>query len=101
MDDATLQALEHLNQLALTPKERTRAKAFFAAREADAAQLAAIDTDAVERQVFSQPVMDAYVNPGINVLRDDEPAQPFIREELLEQAPESMDGYWQVPRVLQ
>jgi len=35
------------------------------------------------------------------VLREDVPAQPFDREDLLAQAPESMDGYWQVPRVLQ
>ena len=36
----------------------------------------------------------------INVLREDVPAQPFDRDDLLAQAPESMDGYWQVPRVL-
>lgn len=101
MDDATLEALERLNQLRLTPEERARMQAFFAAREADAAQLAAIDTDAVERQVFSQPIMDAFVTPRINVLRDDEPDQIYPREDLLAQAPESMDGYWQVPRVLQ
>ena len=101
MDDAALEALEKLNQLTLTAEERTRMQAFFAAREADAARMAAIDTDAVERQVYSQPIMDAYVNPRINVLRDDVADQIYPREELQAQAPESMDGYWQVPRVLQ
>lgn len=101
MDTTTLEALEHLNQLRLTAEERERAEAFFAARAADWAAADGIDTDALERQVYPQPVMDAFVTPRINVLRDDEPAQPFDREDLLAQAPESMDGYWQVPRVLQ
>ena len=36
-----------------------------------------------------------------NVMREDVPSQPFAREDLLEQAPESMDGYWQVPQIMQ
>ena len=93
MDRDTLVDLEHLNQLALTPEEQDQMLAFFAAREADWEALAQIDTDNVERMV--------HVRPMINVLRDDVPSQPFSREDLLAQAPESMDGYWQVPRVLQ
>lgn len=101
MDTTTLEALERLNQLRLTPEERARAQAFFAARAADWAAADGIDTDAVERQVYAQPVMDAFVTPGVNVLREDRRAQPFARADLQAQAPESMDGYWQVPRVLQ
>lgn len=41
-----------------------------------------------------------HVRPLVNVLREDVASQPFAREDLLAQAPESMDGYWQVPRVL-
>lgn len=93
MDRDTLVGLEHLNQLALTPEEQEDMLAFFAAREADWETLAHIDTADVERMV--------HVRPMENVLREDVPAQPFSRADLLAQAPESMDGYWQVPRVLQ
>ena len=93
MDRDTLLGLEHLNQLALTPEEQDGMLAFFAAREADWEALAQVDTENVERMV--------HVRPMVNVMREDVPSQPFAREDLLEQAPESMDGYWQVPRVLQ
>ena len=93
MDRESLQALEHLNQLALTPEEQDEVLAFFAAREADWAQLAKVDTADVERMV--------HVRPLVNVLREDVASQPFAREDLLAQAPESMDGYWQVPRVIE
>ena len=93
MDREKLVGLEKLNQLALTLEEQDEMLAFFAAREADWEALAQIDTENVERMV--------HVRPMINVLREDVPAQPFDRDDLLAQAPESMDGYWQVPRVLQ
>lgn len=93
MDRDTLLGLEHLNQLALTPEEQDATLAFFAAREADWEALAQIDTENVERMV--------HVRPMVNVMREDVPSQPFSRDDLLAQAPESMDGYWQVPRVLQ
>lgn len=93
MDRDTLMDLEHLNQLSLTPQEQDEMLAFFAAREADWEALAGIDTANVERMV--------HVRPLVNVLRDDVASQPFTRDDLLEQAPESMDGYWQVPQVLQ
>ena len=93
MDRDTLLGLEHLNQLALTPEEQDEMLAFFAAREKDWEALAHIDTANVERMV--------HVRPMVNVLREDVAARLFSREDLLAQAPESMDGYWQVPRVLQ
>ena len=93
MDRDKLLGLEQLNQLALTPEEKDAMLAFFAAREADWESLAQIDTADVERMV--------HVRPMVNVMRDDVAAQPFSRDDLLAQAPESMDGYWQVPRVLQ
>ena len=93
MDRDALLGLEHLNQLALTPEEQDEMLAFFAAREADWEALAQVDPENVERMV--------HVRPMVNVMREDVPSQPFAREDLLEQAPESMDGYWQVPRVLE
>ena len=92
MDRNTLLALEQLNQLALTPEEQDGMLAFFAAREADWEALAQIDTEVVERMV--------HVRPMVNVMREDVAAQPFSRDDLLAQAPDSMDGYWQVPQVL-
>lgn len=92
MDRETLVKLEQLNQLSLTSQEQDEILAFFAAREADWEALAAIDTENIERMV--------HVRPMTNVLREDVASQPFDREDLLAQAPESMDGYWQVPQVL-
>lgn len=92
MDRETLVKLEQLNQLSLTSQEQDEVLAFFAAREADWEDLAAIDTENIERMV--------HVRPMTNVLREDVASQPFDREDLLAQAPESMDGYWQVPQVL-
>ena len=93
MNRDTLLDLEHLNQLSLTSEEQDEMLAFFAAREADWETLARIDTANVERMV--------HVRPMTNVMRDDVAVQPFSREDLLAQAPESMDGYWQVPQVMQ
>ena len=93
MDRDTLLDLEHLNQLSLTSQEQDDMLAFFSAREADWETLAQIDTSNVERMV--------HVRPMTNVMRDDVAVQPFSREDLLAQAPESMDGYWQVPQVMQ
>ena len=93
MDRDTLLDLEHLNQLSLTPQEQDEMLAFFAARETDRESLAPVDTANVERMV--------HVRPIVNVPREAVPAQPFSREDLLAQAPESMDGYWQVPQILQ
>ena len=93
MDRDKLLDLEHLNQLALTPEEQDEMLVFFAAREADWEALAQVDTADVERMV--------HVRPMVNVMREDVASQPFSREDLLAQAPESMDGYWQVPQILQ
>ena len=93
MDRDTLLDLEHLNQLSLTSQEQDDMLAFFSAREADWETLAQFDTETVERMV--------HVRPMVNVMREDVAAQPFSRDDLLAQAPESMDGYWQVPQVLQ
>ena len=92
MERDTLLKLEQLNQLSLTAQEQDDVLAFFAAREADWEALAEIDTEQVERMV--------HVRPMTNVLREDVASQPFSREDLLAQASESMDGYWQVPQVL-
>ena len=65
---------------------------FFEKAEKDAEILASVDTENVERMV--------YVMPMTNIIREDIAKKLFTRDQLQEQAPESMDGYWQVPRLV-
>jgi len=92
MDMDILVRLEKLNQLRLTEEQRAQQLAFFAEREAEMAQLDAIDTADVERMV--------HVMPLENVLREDRADEPFSREDLQAGAPQADDGYWQVPRTV-
>ena len=57
------------------------------------AVLNAIDTSNVERMVHVMPIM--------TVVREDIEKKLFTRDELQKGAPEVMDGYWQVPRVVE
>lgn len=93
MDRETLRRLGLLNQLSLTESERDGVIAFFDAREKDAASLETIDTSDVERMVHVMPIM--------TVVREDVVSQPFSREDLQRGAPETDEGYWCVPRVLE
>lgn len=93
MDRETLRRLELLNQLSLTESEKERMMAFFAARQNDQATIETIDTSDVERMVHVMPVL--------TVVREDVVSQPFSREELQRGAPETDEGYWCVPRVVE
>ena len=93
MDRETLRRLGLLNQLSLTESEKDDVIAFFDAREKDATNLESIDTSAVERMVHVMPIM--------TVVREDVVSQPFAREDLQRGAPETDEGYWCVPRVLE
>ena len=52
-----------------------------------------IDTEQVERMV--------HVRPIATVVREDVAKKLFTRDDLQKGAPETMDGYWQVPRVVE
>ncbi len=93
MEKETLVLLEKVNQLSLTDKEREDMLAFFGEREADLDKLNAINTDETERMVHVLPIM--------TVVREDKEIKLFSRDELQKGAPETMDGYWQVPRVVE
>ena len=93
MTKELLRRLELLNQLSLTEEEKESVVAFFDARESDAACLEKIDTSKVERMVHVMPIM--------TVLREDMVSQPFTRDELQRSAPETDEGYWCVPRVVE
>ena len=93
MDRETLRRLEMLNQLSLTEAEKEDVISFFADREKDLETLEAIDTSDVERMVHVMPIM--------TVVREDIVSQPFSREELQADAPDTDEGYWCVPKVVE
>ena len=93
MDIKTLDRLQKLNQLQLTEEETAKILFFFEMAEKDAEILSTVDTENVERMV--------YVMPMTNVIREDIAKKLFTRDQLQQQAPESMDGYWQVPRTVE
>ncbi len=93
MDRETLRRLELLNQLSLTEEQKNDVIAFFAKREDDLIALEKIDTANVERMVHVMPIL--------TVVRDDIVSQPFSREALQTGAPETDQGYWCVPRVVE
>lgn len=93
MDRETLRHLEMLNQLSLTESEKEDVLKFFSKSYSDFEKLNEIDTTEVERMVHVMPIM--------TVVRDDVVSQPFSREELQRQAPETDEGYWCVPRVVE
>ncbi|MBQ4150623.1 MAG: Asp-tRNA(Asn)/Glu-tRNA(Gln) amidotransferase subunit GatC [Clostridia bacterium] len=93
MTKETLVQLERVNELELTDKEREQVAAFFEKRNAEFAKLSAIDTENVEQMVHVMPIAAA--------LREDKSSQPFSRDDLQKGAPETTDGYWQVPRLVE
>ena len=92
MDIKTLERLQKLNQLNLTEEETAKILSFFETAAKDSEILDTVNTDNVERMV--------YVMPMTNIIREDIAKKLFTRDQLQEQAPEAMDGYWQVPRLV-
>ena len=93
MDRETLRKLEMLNQLSLTEEQKESVISFFDKRDSELEILNAIDTANVERMVHVMPIM--------TVVREDEVIKTFSREDLQKDAPETDEGYWCVPRVLE
>ena len=93
MDRETLRRLEMLNQLSLTEAQKDDVISFFAKIESDLISLDKIDTANTERMVHVMPIL--------TVVREDVVCQPFTREALQAAAPETDEGYWCVPRVVE
>ena len=93
MERETLRKLELLNQLSLDEKQKTEVIAFCEERAEDAKLLESVKTENVEPMV--------HVRPVLTVVREDVVNQLFSREELQEGAPETDEGYWCVPRVVE
>ena len=88
-----LRRLEMLNQLSLTETQKDEVIDFFAKRDAELDMINEIDTSDVERMVHVMPVL--------TVVREDVVSQPFAREDLQKGAPETDEGYWCVPKVVE
>lgn len=93
MTKEILRRLEMLNQLRLTEDEKDNVISFFEKRDAELSVLDAINTDNTERMVHVMPVM--------TVVREDVVSKSFTREELQAGAPETDEGYWCVPKVVE
>ena len=93
MDREVLRRLEKLNQLALTEEEKEAFLAFYSEQEKEREVLDTVDTSATERMVHVMPIY--------TVVREDVVIKNFEREDLQKGAPETMDGYWQVPRLVE
>ena len=93
MERETVRLLEKANQLCLTEEQATAVAAFLEAQHKEIATLDAIDTENVERMV--------HVLPIVAPLREDVAEKNFDRDDLQKGAPETMDGYWQVPRLVE
>jgi len=93
MDREVLRRLEKLNQLALTEEEKDAFLAFYAEQEKEREVLDTVDTSDVERMVHVMPIY--------TVVRDDVVIKKYEREDLQKGAPETTDGYWQVPRLVE
>ena len=94
MDREILRRLELLNQLRLTEEEKETFLEFYNAKKGNLELLEnAVDTAEVERMVHVMPVM--------TVVREDVASQPFNRDDLQRSAPETDEGYWCVPRVVE
>ena len=88
-----MRRLEKLNQLALTEEEKDAFLAFYAEQEKEREVLGTVDTSDVERMVHVMPIY--------TVVRDDVVIKQYEREDLQKGAPETTDGYWQVPRLVE
>jgi len=93
MEKDTLVRLEKLNQLRLDDTQKEEVIDFFAKRDSEMAVLDAIDTSNTERMVHVMPIL--------TVVRDDVEKKLFSRDDLQKGASETLDGYWQVPRLVE
>ena len=93
MDKEILRRLELLNQLRLTEEEKQAVSCFVDECYLENQTLDEIDTTNVDVMVHVMPIM--------TVVREDKVKKLFSREDLQQGAPETDEGYWCVPRVIE
>ena len=82
-----------LAKLELTEEERIQAKADMSRMLDYIDQLNELDTSGVEPMT--------HIFPVYNVFREDTEEDQWSREQMLENAPEKKDGFFQVPRTVE
>lgn len=93
IDRAAVDHVARLARLALSEAERARMEVELAQILDYAELIQSLDLDGVEPTSHSIPLR--------NVLRPDEPAPSLPRNEVLRGAPESEDGRFRVPRIIE
>ena len=91
--DEIMEYVEILAKLELTEEERIQAKADMSRMLDYIDQLNELDTSGVEPMTHIFPVH--------NVFRDDTEEDQWSREQMLDNAPEKKDGFFQVPRTVE
>ena len=93
IDDAVMENVEILAKLALTPKEREKAREKMQEMLDYMDKLNELDTEGIEPLAPTFPVE--------NVFREDIVTNGDNREAMLLNAPKSKDGQYQVPKTVQ
>lgn len=91
--DEIMEYVEILAKLELTEEERIQAKADMSRMLDYIDQLNELDTSGVEPMT--------HIFPVYNVFREDMEEDQWSREQMLENAPEKRDGFFQVPRTVE
>lgn len=92
IDDAVMEQLEILAQLALEPEERARMKAGVQQMVDYVGKLDELDTGEV--------LPASHIFPLQNVFREDREENPDAQEEMLQNAPVKKEGQYQVPKTV-
>jgi aspartyl-tRNA(Asn)/glutamyl-tRNA(Gln) amidotransferase subunit C len=92
IDEQQVRHIAHLSRLALTDDEISRFGKDLGDVLAYVEKLKEVNTDGVEPTAHAMPVA--------NVFRIDEPAESLGTEKALQNAPDKVETYFKVPKVL-
>jgi aspartyl-tRNA(Asn)/glutamyl-tRNA(Gln) amidotransferase subunit C len=90
---ADVEAVARLARLHLTEAEKDRMQEQLNGILAYIDKLRALDTEGVEPMSHAVPL--------VNVMREDEPEPPLPVDEVLANAPDRVDGFVRVPRIIE
>jgi len=93
IDEAQVRHIAHLSRLLLSDEEIALFSEQLSSILEYVEQLNRLDTEHVEPTAHALPIH--------NVFREDEPARPLPVEAVLANAPQSAEGFFKVPKVLE
>ncbi len=93
IDPKQVEHVARLARLALTPEEAERFGRQLGEILDYVRKLGELDTEGIPPT--------SHVLPITNVMREDEPRSSTPRSEILKNAPDSADGYFRVPRIIE